>query len=328
MPRNVYQVGEPGSEADFNSVQAAIDQAVLDGHTDVDDPAVVELLPGVYTEDVALPRALTLRGFSQRGYIQQTVDAVRLLGTVTVDLTLDGTVERTVARMTGIEIAPSSGPGIVFTGSDPSILNLDTVTVNAEDDVAIRADNTGAGSRVQSSDSVFRASAGNPGPAVETSVAQFLTLSGFIEKEDPADVAVHSLGGDFVFVFGRMFGALDIDAGQANFLNAFQETAAGVPVADVAAGATFLASNSTWLGATGDLVTGAGLLLLGPMASVSPLVFDPALSVVSLEALFAPAVRYNPGTPGDWLGAPPSTSQEALDRIASAVVGLLGGAIP
>jgi hypothetical protein len=36
---------------------------------------------------------------------------------------------------------------------------------------------------------------------------------------------------------------------------------------------------------------------------------------------------YTPGTPGDWAGAPTSV-QDALDRLAAAVEGLLGGAIP
>lgn len=37
---------------------------------------------------------------------------------------------------------------------------------------------------------------------------------------------------------------------------------------------------------------------------------------------------YVPTTPADWDGTAPATIQEALDRLASAVVGLLGGPIP
>lgn len=328
--QTIYQVGEPGSEAQFNSIQAAIDQALLDGHDNVDDPAVVEILPGIYTEDFSLHRGLTVRAFSQRTYIQETVETVRVRGTVTVDLTLDGTRERTVARMNGIEISPASGPGIVFTGSDPSLLNLDTVTVNALDDVAIRVENTGVGSAVQSNDSVFRASAGNPGPAAEVSAGQFLVLFGFVEKELASDTAVLVTGGIYTFVFGRQLGDIDLDGGEAQQLNTFVEVA-GQPVADIAAGATLLVSNSTYIGAPvgTDLLTGDGLVLFGTVTVTGgTIVFPPSLSVVSLPYGQPMGVLYTPGSPGDWAGTPPTNMQEFADRIASAVAGLLGGAIP
>jgi len=39
-------------------------------------------------------------------------------------------------------------------------------------------------------------------------------------------------------------------------------------------------------------------------------------------------IRYSPGTPGDWAATAPDASQGAIDRLATAVEGLLGGAIP
>jgi len=38
-------------------------------------------------------------------------------------------------------------------------------------------------------------------------------------------------------------------------------------------------------------------------------------------------VAYTPGTPGDWAGSP-TNAGDAIDRIAAAVAGLLGGTIP
>lgn len=42
----------------------------------------------------------------------------------------------------------------------------------------------------------------------------------------------------------------------------------------------------------------------------------------------AAALSYTPGTPGDWAPTAPTTQGEALDRLATAVAGLLGGPIP
>jgi hypothetical protein len=39
-------------------------------------------------------------------------------------------------------------------------------------------------------------------------------------------------------------------------------------------------------------------------------------------------LRYQAGNPADWVGAPPTDVQSALDRISAAVAGLLGGPIP
>ncbi len=39
-------------------------------------------------------------------------------------------------------------------------------------------------------------------------------------------------------------------------------------------------------------------------------------------------LSYTPGTPADWDAPAPTTVAEALDRLATAVEGLLGGAIP
>lgn len=41
-----------------------------------------------------------------------------------------------------------------------------------------------------------------------------------------------------------------------------------------------------------------------------------------------PNVLYNPGNPTDWSGSPPTDVATALDRIASALVTVLGGPIP
>lgn len=37
---------------------------------------------------------------------------------------------------------------------------------------------------------------------------------------------------------------------------------------------------------------------------------------------------YSPATPANWSGTPPATVTAALDRLAAAVEGLLGGSIP
>ena len=38
--------------------------------------------------------------------------------------------------------------------------------------------------------------------------------------------------------------------------------------------------------------------------------------------------EYSPATPGNWASAAPSTISSAIDRLAAAVHGLLGGVIP
>lgn len=332
MTQSIYYVGNIDDESEFDTIQAAIDQALLDGHTDVDTPAIIQIRPGLYPEDISLSRGISLRGFSARTFIQETVEPVQIQGTITCDLVFDGSLERTAVSIQGVEISPASGPGIVFTGTDPQILNLDTTTVNTADDVAVRVENTGAGSICQANDSVFRASAGNPAAAVEVSAGQFLALFSFIQKELAADTALAVIGGTCTSVFCRIFGDLDLDGGEAQFLNSFNEVD-GQPIADIAAGGLLLASNATFIGSpapgAGVLISGDGTYIQGTVTVMSGnMTFPGTLSAIDLPYGRAPGLVYVPGTPLDWLGTPPATVQEALDRIASAVVGLLGGGIP
>ena len=54
---SIYRVGKTVGtqpQTQYTSIQAAINQAVTDGHTSNDNPAFIEIYPGSYTENLSL----------------------------------------------------------------------------------------------------------------------------------------------------------------------------------------------------------------------------------------------------------------------------------
>ncbi|MBK8759178.1 MAG: hypothetical protein IPM03_01805 [Sulfuritalea sp.] len=133
-------VVSPGATAPFySSVQAAIDAAVSGGERTEADPALVLILPGDYTEDVALKKHVALLGLDR---LNQFSTIIR--GQVTCSLTLEGGVrEKTFATVAGLCIFPPGGKtaGIYFTGANSQKLILTDVAIEGSVP-AILADNT------------------------------------------------------------------------------------------------------------------------------------------------------------------------------------------
>jgi hypothetical protein len=82
---DVFVVTPGGTAPYYTSVQAAIDAAVSGGERTESDPALVLILPGDYTEDVALKKHVALLGFDRLGHFTTI-----LRGQVTCSLTLEG----------------------------------------------------------------------------------------------------------------------------------------------------------------------------------------------------------------------------------------------
>ena len=133
-------VVSPGATAPFySSVQAAIDAAVSGGERTEADPALVLILPGDYTEDVALKKHVALLGLDR---LNQFSTIIR--GQMTCSLTLEGGVrEKTFATVAGLCIFPPGGKtaGIYFTGANSQKLILTDVAIEGSVP-AILADNT------------------------------------------------------------------------------------------------------------------------------------------------------------------------------------------
>lgn len=75
-----------------------------------------------------------------------------------------------------------------------------------------------------------------------------------------------------------------------------------------------------------DCIFGAGDLTLTTVGNAAPLSMVGITGTYTLTNL-AGLTAYSVGNPGDWVPAPPTTVSQALDRIATAVAGLLGGPI-
>lgn len=130
----------PGATLPFySSIQAAINAAVAMGERTVADPALVLVLPGDYSEDVALKKHVSVIGIDRLNHYTTI-----LRGQLTCDLTLEGGVrENTFACWSGIAVMPPSSKtaAIYFTGSSSQKLIL-TDTALEGSVPALLADNT------------------------------------------------------------------------------------------------------------------------------------------------------------------------------------------
>lgn len=119
-----------------------------------------------------------------------------------------------------------------------------------------------------------------------------------------------------------------VNAASANIqLNkgALQAFGAAGPLITVDAGITLGMNTSGQCVILDDNLTGAGTIFL---TAETTLFLDSTTQTVATLTVFYPRT-YEKGTPGDWAGAvTPISYKVAIDRLAAAVEGLLGGAIP
>lgn len=123
---DVFVVTPGGTTPFFSSVQAAIDAAVSSGERTVADPALVLVLPGDYTGNVALKKHVAVLGFDRLGQYSTI-----LRGQVTCALTSEGTREATFACLAGLSVYPPAmaSAGILFTGTSAQKLIVTDVAV-------------------------------------------------------------------------------------------------------------------------------------------------------------------------------------------------------
>lgn len=120
-----YLVGPAASKAPFTSIQSAINQAITDNggvERTSTTPAVVMVLPGVYTENVTLKKHVHVVAIN--GGINTF--STWLVGTVTCNLTLEGSGKlSTYVYWDGVSIQNSpSAPAVTFSGSNSQKLFL------------------------------------------------------------------------------------------------------------------------------------------------------------------------------------------------------------
>jgi hypothetical protein len=310
-----------GSEnAPFATIQAAIDAAGTPSSIiDQALPYVIYIIGGVYDEDLVVP-------------------PYRSVVFVSLGLVLLGSAGRTVLiSLTGGSVAPGVEGQITFQGGEQQNFQIAGQVVltstDAEDielefyQTKILGDGggpatagidatgfTGGGTvtiggqgSVLNGDSGGAAILGGPGAPV--------LLGLFRDSEFLNDLVVDSYG---AFLGCRLEAnlttlAVPSQSGKASvtgFRDSEFDTAGGSVFPGGAGGTLELdsASYHNWI-ATASSVAGPETLVL-------------------IDQGLAGQTDYVAGTPADWLAAPPLEVNTAIDRIASAVAGLLGGGIP
>lgn len=147
-PAAIYRAGLTVGgvpQAEYSSIQAAIDQAVADGHTTSANPAVVEILPGAYTENLALKPGVSLAAI-QGGTVTVT-------GNHTYAVSNGLTRAQNSIAMTNVALTVLNGITLAITGTAPIQLTINGGTIakqsGGDANPAYEISNTGAGSRVR-----------------------------------------------------------------------------------------------------------------------------------------------------------------------------------
>lgn len=119
-----YLVG-PTGKAQFQTVQYAVDQAVIDGH-DNDTPARIGIFHGTYTEDITLSAGIFLEAIKIPGYAgyPAAADLVEIVGSITFDHSAS-TGTWYVVGLRGISVSTSTGVPISFTGTADKRMCID-----------------------------------------------------------------------------------------------------------------------------------------------------------------------------------------------------------
>lgn len=120
IPSNaIYRVGPTVSGVPFaryTTIQAAINAAVADGHTDNTNPATIEIYPGTYAENLSLNAGVHLKGIQN---LRGGANAVIVQGSLTLTLS-SGTVDENQVFIDSLAIQPPAATrAIVLAGTSP-----------------------------------------------------------------------------------------------------------------------------------------------------------------------------------------------------------------
>jgi len=145
-----YIVGKDPTDP-YSSIQAAVDQAVLDGAT-FSTPAVVIVKPGTYTENVSLAV-----GVNVISLVHEKSYMTKVVGTLTFNSAPGGSVGSKITTWVGIDVTgDGSSPTLQFSGLNPQRLNITNCEINSPGlSQACVSSNTGSGSVLVAKDVNF-----------------------------------------------------------------------------------------------------------------------------------------------------------------------------
>jgi len=120
----IYRVGPViggVKQAQYTSIQDAINAAVADGHTDNSNPAIVEIYPGTYTENVTLNAGVHLKGM---GSNIAGDNRIVVVGSLTYSLG-SGVIDDNIINIYDIEVnPPDATQALIFSGTSPGRMNI------------------------------------------------------------------------------------------------------------------------------------------------------------------------------------------------------------
>lgn len=316
-----YVVGPPGSGAEFNSIQAAIDAAVADGHNDA-DPATVRVLAGNYTEDVSMAAGIGVFGTA----------ASVLIGTVTVDLVDQGSLDTTVTVWRQVTIAPSASgaPGIRATGTTAQQARFIECQVIPTDGDGVVVENTGSFLGEPSFTALVQCNVNVPAPGRVglrmTAGSAFLVL-GQIEMDDSSEVAVEVTGGSFMLALSSSLrGRVELSGPVVFLARRVNSEVTGGAAFMVTAPALCLLEGTTLINSdTSPAVDGTGVVVRDLISYTNPgngvaATLTDILSLVDQST----NLSYTPAVPGNWVAPVPTNVADAIERMAAVVAGAHG----
>jgi len=140
----IYNVG-PGCL--FTTIQAAIDQAVADGYTTAANPALVQVAPGAYAENVAFKPGVNVVGLASAG------QACIITGNCTYSHSAGGTRNDNTITVTNLTLRSSVGITMLVAGTSPLQLTFIGCSLEknsgGDTDFIYSITSTGAGTRVR-----------------------------------------------------------------------------------------------------------------------------------------------------------------------------------
>lgn len=189
-----YTVG-PSSKAPYQTIQAAIVQAVADGF-DNDTPARIGIFDGTYVEDLDLSPGIFLEGILEVNYMLFP----QALGVeVTGDVTFDHTAASGVwyeAWLRRIFVNPSTGSALTFAGTSDKRVRVAESILDSADDVTITYGTSKAEVLCESTQLIHLSSSK---AAAVLSVDQQLIMQDSAITGNPTYDAVTVDGGKFFF---------------------------------------------------------------------------------------------------------------------------------
>lgn len=169
----IYRVGPSSSKMLYTSIQAAINAAVADGFTDNSNPAIIEIYPGTYTEDLTLNSGVHLKGVGSN--VRDTSEVV-IIGTLTYTPGA-GNFTTNILNLYCLTVSPAAGnKAFVFTGNNQARVNIRNCFFNSNSAGAgvtglVTVSNVGAGSTCRLTDTTVQSSNVLDGELVQCSAA-------------------------------------------------------------------------------------------------------------------------------------------------------------